>query len=227
MSKACLSRPNRGVTLDKSRSERVSRDPHLVWDRYYAIDIKKNYINPLVPLGHAHTGQAREGYKIQYKTMLKYQKEKEISLLLRKRLRWEKPGVCNNAFQIIYDPEILKIAYETIKSNPGNMVRGTDKTTLDGITEKWFHDTSKDLQTEAYKPKPARRIYIPKANNKMRPLGISSPRDKIIQQATRIVMEEVLERTFHNEYSHGFRPKRGCHSARRASATHSHRRWEY
>jgi retron-type reverse transcriptase len=113
---------------------------------------------------------------------------------------------------VIYNPEILKIAYESIKSNPGNMVRGTDKETLDGISEKWFEKTSEDLQWESYQPRPARRIYIPKANGKMRPLGISSPRDKVVQQATRIVMEEVLERTFHRS-SNGFRPSRGCHTA--------------
>lgn len=137
----------------------------------------------------------------------------EITQIIRSQLLWEYSNYrCINAFQVIMKPETLKIAYETIKSNPGNSVRGTDKETLDGITEEWFQKTSLELQNESYKPRPARRIYIPKANGKMRPLGISSPRDKIVQQATRIVMEEVLEKTFH-KFSHGFRPSRGCHTA--------------
>lgn len=101
-----------------------------------------------------------------------------------------------------------------IKSNSGNMVEGTDYTTLDGIDRKWFDETSMKLRNESYKFKPARRVYIPKANGKMRPLGISSPRDKIIQQSTKIVLELVLEPRF-SHFSHGFRPIRGCHSALR------------
>lgn len=92
------------------------------------------------------------------------------------------------------------------------MVPGSDDETLDGISKDWFTKTSKELVDESYKPKPARRVYIPKANGKMRPLGISSPRDKIVQQAMRIVMEMVLEPKFHDS-SHGFRPSRGCHTA--------------
>jgi group II intron reverse transcriptase/maturase len=92
------------------------------------------------------------------------------------------------------------------------MVKGTDKETLDGIQLQWFEEMSKQIRIESYRPRPARRTYIPKANGKMRPLGISSPRDKIIQQAMRIVMEEILEPRFHNT-SHGFRPNKGCHSA--------------
>lgn len=92
------------------------------------------------------------------------------------------------------------------------MVRGSDSKTLDGITEGWFTETSKLLRTGRYNFKPARRVYIPKANGKVRPIGISSPRDKIIQQSFRIIMEIVLEPKF-LPTSHGFRPKRGCHSA--------------
>lgn len=92
------------------------------------------------------------------------------------------------------------------------MVEGTDKETLDGISPIWFAETSMALRTGKFEFRPARRVYIPRKDGKMRPLGISSPRDKIIQQAFRIVMEEVLEPKFLNS-SHGFRPKKGCHTA--------------
>ena len=112
------------------------------------------------------------------------------------------------------DPQVLRFAYEMIKSNPGNMVKGIDDETLDGINLNWFEETSLNLRNESFKFRPARRVYIPKLNGKMRPLGISSPKDKIIQQATRLVMELILEPKFSN-LSHGFRPSRGCHTALR------------
>lgn len=92
------------------------------------------------------------------------------------------------------------------------MVRGVDRETLDGLPIKWFEETSRILRKEKYKLRPSRRVYIPKPNGKWRPLGISSPRDKIIQQSLRVVLEVVIEPKF-LDASHGFRPKRGCHSA--------------
>lgn len=92
------------------------------------------------------------------------------------------------------------------------MVRGSDRETLDGIPFQWFDDASNSLIGESYKFRPARRVLIPKPNGKKRPLGISSPRDKIIQQALKMVMEDVLDQKFDTN-SHGFRPSRGCHSA--------------
>jgi len=130
------------------------------------------------------------------------------------QLVYDANGKCTNAFEIISSPEMLSIAYEKIKSKSGNMVEGTDNITLDGIDKEWFSKTAHDLKNESFKFKPARRVFIPKANGKMRPLGISSPRDKIVQQSTRMVLEQILEPKFSN-FSHGFRPCRGCHTALR------------
>lgn len=99
-----------------------------------------------------------------------------------------------------------------IKSEPGNMTPGHDKETLDGISEEWFNKTTSELIKEKFTFRPTRRVHIPKANGKMRPLGIGSPRDKIIQEAFRAILESVLEKEF-SDKSHGFRPGRGCHSA--------------
>jgi len=131
---------------------------------------------------------------------------------LRELMTYHEDGRCTNAFNLITSKPILMAAYWALKSKPGMMTKGIDEETLDGINIKWFEKTSDNLIKERYQPKPARRIYIPKANGKMRPLGIASPRDRIIQQAMKIVLECKLEPTF-METSHGFRPNKSCHTA--------------
>lgn len=133
---------------------------------------------------------------------------------LRDKLEFEENGKCTNAFRLISDPAIIKLAYNDIKSKSGNMTMGVDKETLDGMSNKWVIKTSADLLQEKYMPKPSRRVFIPKPNGKFRPLGISSPRDKVIQQSMRLVLEAVLDPKFLDS-SHGFRPKKGCHTALR------------
>jgi group II intron reverse transcriptase/maturase len=89
------------------------------------------------------------------------------------------------------------------------MTPGTDKETLDGISKDYFKKLSKSLIEESFQFKP--RVYIPKANGKMRPLGIPSPRDKIVQKTMAIILNAIYEPNFLDS-SHGFRPNRSCHT---------------
>lgn len=134
------------------------------------------------------------------------------TLSLREMLVFDEQGRCVNAFKVLSDIMVLQNAYDKIKSKPGNMSPGSDKETLDGLPVNGFPRTNQELYHEKYTFKPVRRVYIPKANGKKRPLGIASPRDKIIQEAMRAVLEAILEPKFLDS-SHGFRPGRGCHSA--------------
>jgi group II intron reverse transcriptase/maturase len=105
------------------------------------------------------------------------------------------------------------LAYERLKSKPGNMTPGTDGQTLDGFSLEKIHKTIESLKTEQYHPSPVRRTYIAKGGNQgKRPLGVPAPREKIIQECLRLILEAIYEPSFHNN-SHGFRPGRSCHTA--------------
>lgn len=110
----------------------------------------------------------------------------------------------------------LILAYEAIKSNPGNMTPGADTLTLDGVSLEWLNQVRTDLLAGKFKFSPARRVQIPKPEKKeTRPLGVVSPRDKIVQTAMLQVLEPIYEAVF-KDCSHGFRPNKGCHTALRA-----------
>jgi group II intron reverse transcriptase/maturase len=123
-------------------------------------------------------------------------------------------GLVNNKLiHIVADPKVLILAYEIIKSKPGNMTRGVDSTTLDNIDLNWVVTVSQQLKAGKYKFNPARRVYISKPGKKEKiPLTISSPRDKVVQQAIYLVLNAIYEPSF-LDASHGFRSNKGTHTA--------------
>jgi group II intron reverse transcriptase/maturase len=92
------------------------------------------------------------------------------------------------------------------------MTPGADGQTLDGFSLEIIEEAIALMRTEQYRPTPVRRTYIPKSSGKWRPLGVPSPRDKIIQECVRLILEAIYEPMFHDN-SHGFRPGRSCHTA--------------
>lgn len=114
---------------------------------------------------------------------------------------------------VIGNPVTLKVAYELIKSKPGNMTKGSDETTLDGMKEAWLQELGGQILSGTFKFSPARRIWIPKPGKKeKRPLGIAIPKEKIVQKAIQMILERHYEEVFLDS-SHGFRPNRGNHTA--------------
>lgn len=113
----------------------------------------------------------------------------------------------------ILDDENIKRAIEAVRRNKG--AAGVDKMTVDSLW-LYFADNGiaikQAILEKKYKPQPVRRVYIPKANGKQRPLGIPTVVDRVIQQATAQVLSRVFEPHF-SEYSYGFRPRRDCHMA--------------
>jgi group II intron reverse transcriptase/maturase len=114
----------------------------------------------------------------------------------------------------IADLNTLRLSYELIKSKPGNMTRGPKKNkTLDGTSIKTLQKLSKSLRAGTFRFSPARRIWIPKPGKReKRPLGIASPREKIVQKAIHLALESVYEPSF-LPCSHGFRTGLGTHTA--------------
>jgi len=108
--------------------------------------------------------------------------------------------------------EIWYEAYANIYSNKGAMTKGIDDNTLDGMSRERIENIIKSLKEETYRPKPVKRVYIPKKNGKLRPLGVPSGDDKLVQEVIRIMLERIYEPVFHDS-SHGFRPAKSCHTA--------------
>ena len=113
----------------------------------------------------------------------------------------------------ILSEENLSEAIKRVKANKG--ASGIDKMTVNQL-DAYFYEHKKEIinsiMNKTYKPEPVRRVYIPKSNGKLRPLGIPTVVDRVIQQAIAQRLTPIYENVF-SDYSYGFRPNRDCHTA--------------
>jgi len=130
--------------------------------------------------------------------------------VLRERGRRGLP--CNELYRQLFNPHLYLLAYGRLYSNHGAMTPGVDGETVDGMSQAKIGRVIDALRHERYWFRPVKRVYIPKKNGKLRPLGLPSWSDKLVSEVVRLLLEAYYEPTF-SERSHGFRPGRGCHTA--------------
>ena len=125
-------------------------------------------------------------------------------------------------YRVISTETWLTEAWKRIRQNKGSKTAGVDGQTKNDVDETLITRLAEKLQKGEYKPTPVRRVNIPKANGKVRPLGIPTIQDRIVQSALKLFLEPIFEQKFRN-CSHGFRPKRSCITALRDTVMRSPR----
>ncbi len=122
--------------------------------------------------------------------------------------------VFTNLIEIISSEENIRLAYRNIKRNSGSQTSGVDRLNIKDIEKMPAEKLVEIIQRkfQYYKPKPVRRVEIPKSNGKTRPLGIPTIVDRLVQQCILQVLEPICEAKFH-ERSNGFRPNRSAEHA--------------
>jgi len=128
----------------------------------------------------------------------------------------------SRVYRQLFNPGLYLQAYGKIYRNRGAMTPGVDEETVDAMTLQKIEAIIQALRHERYRWKPTRRTYIAKKQSaKKRPLGLPTWSDKLLQEVIRSILEAYYEPQF-SENSHGFRPRRGCHTALHAIS----RKWQ-
>ena len=140
------------------------------------------------------------------------QKAAVVLSVLRERGRKGLP--LTQLYRQMFNKDLYLLAYGNIYSNQGAMTPGASEETADGMSEDMIDQIVELMRHERYRFAPARRVYIPKKSGKLRPLGLPSWSDKLVGEVVRLLLEAYYEPQF-SDRSHGFRKRRGCHTALR------------
>jgi retron-type reverse transcriptase len=135
--------------------------------------------------------------------------------VLRERGRRGLP--LDELYRQLFNPQLYLLAYGRIYANHGAMTPGVTQETVDGMSQAKISRIIAAMRHERYRFAPVRRVRIPKKNGKTRPLGLPTWSDKLVGEVVRLLLEAYYEPTF-SDRSHGFRPRRGCHTALREVA---------
>jgi len=130
--------------------------------------------------------------------------------LLRERGKRGLP--LERVYRQLFNKNLYLTAYGKIYRNKGASTKGVNDDTVDGMSLDKIDRIIEALRQERYQWTPAKRIYIPKRNGKMRPLGLPVWSDKLLAEVIRTILDAFYDIQF-SEHSHGFRENRGCHTA--------------
>ena len=120
-------------------------------------------------------------------------------------------------YRQLFNPQLYLLAYGRIYANQGAMTPGGTQETVDGMSQAKIGRIIDAMRHERYRFDPVRRVHIPKKKGKTRPLGLPTWSDKLVGEVVRLLLEAYYEPMF-SDRSHGFRPRRGCHTALREIA---------
>ena len=130
----------------------------------------------------------------------------------------EPNGRHKRLYRLVCDEGWLRAGLDTVLSNRGSNTPGIDGVTKGKVDkreegrERLVQQLQEELLTDEYSPQPVKRVYIPKANGKLRPLGIATIRDRAVQATVKMILEPIYESVFY-PFSWGFRPLRSTHHA--------------
>lgn len=147
---------------------------------------------------------------VRYSEVREMRNAETILSIIRKRGKCELP--VRDVYRLLYQKDLYLRAYGKLYRNDGAMTEGATSETVDGMSLKKIDTIIDALRYERYRWTPVRRIFISKKNGKSRPLGLPTWSDKLLQEVIRLILDAYYEPQFSN-HSHGFRTKRGCHTA--------------
>ena len=152
------------------------------------------------------------------------EKTMETKLERISQLSRENPDMVFTSIGHLINKELLRECHEKMDGKKAVGIDGETKEEYSVHLEENLEMLERRIKNKSYKPKPARKVEIPKEDGKTRPLSIYCYEDKLVQEALRRVLEAVFEPHFYDEMM-GFRPRRGCHQALRLLNTYIEKRY--